>query len=115
MSLSAMLRGREHQASHSRKQFVISLISLVSIACVAATGGALSYAIGQGKAFIVIVAGLAIWSFVGWHLGHWRLLAAGYAALSAASAASAGAYSIAALCVALAFLLLFAQVSPREL
>jgi hypothetical protein len=98
----------------SRKgRFGAMLVAILSIGAIATTGGMLGQLLGQPKAFFAIIVAMIAWLAGGWFLGGWRAEMAGLAALTAALTASEGTYPIAFIFCCMAFLFLFANISPR--
>ncbi len=88
--------------------------ALIAIFAVAAAGGALGQFLGPPKTFFLISIAMVIWFAGGWFIGGWRAVMAGLAALTAALTSSEGTYTVAFMFACMAFLSLFAHVSPRE-
>ena len=88
--------------------------ALVALGAIAAAGGILGQFLGPPKSFFLISIAMVVWFAGGWFLGGWRAVMAGLAALTAALTTSEGIYSLAFIFACLAFLFLFADISPRH-
>jgi hypothetical protein len=100
-------------ARRSQKARNLAIVAILCIGAIAAAGGILGEFLGRPKAFFVIVLAMVTWLAGGWFLGGWRAVMAGLAALTAALTASEGTYPLALMFSCMAFLFLFADVSPR--
>jgi hypothetical protein len=91
-----------------------TVAAILAISTIALVGSLLDRYLGAPKSFFLIVTAMVIWSTCGWLLGGWRPVLGGLATLAAALTASEGTFPLVLIFACTAFLILFADVSPRD-
>ena len=97
-----------------KTRFPTAPVASLAVIVTALLGGVLGHLLGTPKTFLVIVTAMVVWLISGWFFGGWRTVLVGISALSAALSAAEGTYAVSAIFFCTAFLLLFADISPRE-